>query len=33
MDTEFYKRIIDLTTFQQRFKIKLQNIYDVICEI
>ena len=33
MDTEFFKRIIDLITFQQRFQKNPQNIYEKNCEI
>ena len=33
IDTEFSKRIIDLITFQQRFKTNPQNIYEKIYEI
>ena len=33
MDTEFFKRIIDLITFQQRFQTNPQNIYEKNCEI
>ena len=33
MDTETFRRIIDLVTFQQRFKTNFQNIYEKICEI
>ena len=33
MDTETPRRIIDLITFQQRFKTNLQNIYEKNCEI
>ena len=33
MDTETFRRIIDLIIFQQRFKTNLQSIYEKICEI
>ena len=33
MDTENFRRIIDLITFQQRLKTNPQSIYEEICEI
>ena len=33
MDTEYFNRINDLVTFQQRFKTNLRGIYEDICEI
>ena len=33
MDTEIFRRIIDLIIFQQRFKINPQSIYEKNCEI
>ena len=33
MDSSFFKRIIDLITFQQRFKTNPQDIHQEICEI
>ena len=33
INTETFRRIIDLTTFRQRFKTNLQGIYEENCEI
>ena len=33
INTETFRRVIDLIIFQQRFKTNLQNIYEEICEV